>query len=112
LEAARCFLPVGETGVCKRKGASRGTRLHGVRSAAEAEEAGAEAPCSAPRGWPLSPAKQVRPRLRQTWPCARNRHPKGRDAPSAARWAQRVESGPAALRGRVRIALLLGFPDD
>jgi len=32
--ARRCFLPVGETGVCKRKGASRGTRLHGDKRSA------------------------------------------------------------------------------
>ena len=29
-EAARCFLPVGETGVCKRKGGFAGNRLHGA----------------------------------------------------------------------------------
>ena len=50
-------LPVGETGVCKRKGVFAGTRLHGAGALAQAEEAGWKAPCSALRGRPLSPVR-------------------------------------------------------
>ena len=56
-EAARCFLPVGETRVCKRKGASRGTETK-LTASEISSSFWAEAPWSAPRGWPLSPAKQ------------------------------------------------------
>jgi hypothetical protein len=57
-EAARCFLPVGETRVCKRKGASRGPGCTELEPLCGGRGSWAEAPWSAPRGWPLSPAEQ------------------------------------------------------
>src|ERR1700728_579134 len=54
-KAARCFLPVGETGVCKRKGGSQGpeTQRH-CRLRKFRLSFWVEAPWSALRGWPLS----------------------------------------------------------
>jgi hypothetical protein len=82
-------LPVGETGGCKRKGASRGTGWQGATEAGrkplEARQ-GAE-----PQAW----QSQVIGRVGgQRLSCARDRHPKGRDAawrlggPSRA-WSRR-----------------------
>jgi hypothetical protein len=57
-EAARCFLPVGETGVCKRKGGSQGPETQrNCRLRKFRLSFWVEAPWSALRGWPLSLAK-------------------------------------------------------
>src|ERR1700739_1143115 len=54
-EAARCFLPVGETGVCKRKGGSQGPETQrNCRLRKFGLSFWVEAPGSALRGWPLS----------------------------------------------------------
>ena len=54
-EAPRCFLPVGETGVCKRKGGSQGPETQrNCRLRKFRLSFWVEAPWSALRGWPLS----------------------------------------------------------